>query len=156
MSVVLDQLYASPLSTSIRDAGFIIPAVQSVHILSIGLLFGGALICDLKVLGVWGVPEPLALVYRRFQPWMMAALGALLLSGLVNAIGEPVRVFGNRIFWLKMALLLVACGLTALLGRAMRQNQAPISQISRVMALLSILLWVAIIICGRWIAYVAP
>lgn len=152
---MLDQLYASPVSTSIRDAGFIIPAVQSIHILAISLLFGGALICDLKLLGVWRMQEPLALVHRRFAPWMASALVALLLSGLVNAIGEPLRVFGNRIFWVKMALLLVALALTALLGRTMRADQSP-TPITRAMAVLSILVWLAIIICGRWIAYVAP
>lgn len=154
---LLEQLYASPPSTLIRDAGFVIPAVQSLHILGIAMLFGSALICDLKVLGVWPMPEPMAVVHRRFFPWMKGAFVAILLSGLINALGEPVRVFGNWLFWLKMALLLLAVALTAVLGRAMKRTQGPaLPPANRVIAAISIAVWVAIIICGRWIAYVAP
>lgn len=156
MSGLLDHMYASPISTMIRDTGFAIPAVQSIHILGISILFGSALICDFKVLGVWRVTEALTLVHRRFYPWMKGAFVAILLSGLVNAVGEPVRVFGNRVFWLKMALLVVAFVLTLLLGRAMkRSDHVALPPASRPIAAMSIAVWVAILICGRWIAYAA-
>lgn len=156
MGDMLEQIYASPVSTLIRDSGFAIPTVQSMHILGIGILFGGALICDLKVLGMGRVPEPLTLVHRRFYPWMAGAFAVILFSGLVNAIGEPVRVFGNHLFWIKIGLLLVAFVLTTTLGRAMkRSDQTPLPPASRPIAAMSIAVWIAIIICGRWIAYVA-
>lgn len=160
MAALLEQLYESGISTAIRDTGFVIPAVQSIHILSISVLLGAALVGDLKALGCWKAGnDPLPQVRRRFRPWIVGAFAAILVSGAINALGEPVRVFGNWLFWTKMGLLVLAFALSSLVGRAMAQaSSEPLTVLSlphRAMAVLSIATWGAIIVCGRWIAYVA-
>lgn len=154
MSGFLTDLYGSPISTAIRDSGYVIPAAQSVHIIGVCVVFGAALIGDLKILRVWPSDEPLDLVARRFMPWLFGGLVVIACSGLANALGEPTRVFGNWLFWVKMALLAVAIAITLVLRAVMYRGRAEAGV--RFLALISIATWVAIIICGRWIAYVAP
>ena len=150
-------LYATHLSTTIRETTWVVPAVQSVHIIAIAALFGSALISDLKLVGLFSHPEPLALVQRRYMPWLLGALAVLLATGLVMATGEPDRVARNWVFWTKMALVVLGLLTTLVLRRIMARapDAAAAGLGSRMLALLSIAIWIAVILCGRWIAYVA-
>lgn len=151
-------LYQSPLSTMIRDVLWIVPAVQSIHILAIAVIFGSAVVSDLRLAGVLATDEPVGAVVRRYYPWMRNALIVLLVSGLIMAIGEPDRVLKNATFWLKMALVVSAFSLTwlarrPLLGHVADAHKAANPSFAKPAAWLSILLWTAVIFCGRWIAY---
>lgn len=157
-SAIIAWIYATPLSTSIRDILWVIPTVQSIHIIAITVLFGSALISDLRLAGVLATDEPLVNIVRRFYPWMRNALIVLLCTGLILIIAEPDRVLKNSTFWLKMALVIGAFTLTRLLRRPLLRTPGPTQRDSepsliKALAWLSIGLWCVVIICGRWIAY---
>ena len=153
-SLIIAWLYASPLSTAIRDILWVIPTVQSIHIIAITVLFGSALIGDLRLAGVLATDEPLPGVVRRYYPWMRNALIVLLFTGLIMVIAEPDRVLVNTTFWLKMVLVVTAFTLTLLLRRPLlRAPDKPDPRPIKAFAWLSIGLWCVVIICGRWIAY---
>ncbi|WP_460136862.1 DUF6644 family protein [Pseudomonas sp. S1_E04] len=155
---VITWLYATPLSTAIRDLLWVVPTVQSIHIIAIAVIFGSAVICDLRMAGVFATDEPLRGVVRRYYPWMRNALVVLLATGLIMAIGEPDRVLVNSTFWLKMALVV---GAFTLAWRVRRPFLRPVDPAHhtldkepvKALAWLSIALWCAVIVCGRWIAY---
>ena len=153
-------LYGTPLSTTIRDVSWIVPTVQSVHIVAIAVVVGSALITDLRLAGVFAADEVPAVVVRRYRPWTWAALAALLLTGMIMSIGEPDRVLANSMFWLKMGLVLTVSVTTWLLHRPyVATNLTPAGEESRTSvwvksaAWISLSLWVSVIVCGRWIAY---
>ncbi|WP_144957959.1 DUF6644 family protein [Pseudomonas oryzihabitans] len=154
---VIDWLYATPVSSGIRDLLWVVPTVQSVHILAIAVIFGSAVISDLRLAGVFATDEPVRGVVRRYYPWMRAALLLLLATGVVMAVGEPDRVLVNSVFWLKMGLVVLAFTLAWCVRRPyLRPRISPHSaepRPVRVCAWLSIALWCVVIICGRWIAY---
>lgn len=153
---VIAWLYATPVSTAIRDLLWVVPTVQSIHIIAIAVIFGCAVISDLRLAGVLATDEPLRGVIRRYYPWMRNALLVLLATGLIMAIGEPDRVLVNSTFWLKMALIIVAF---ILAWRVRRPYLSPADSAPgekppvKAFAWLSIALWCVVIICGRWIAY---
>lgn len=156
--LIITWIYASPLSTAIRDMLWVVPTVQSVHILAIAVIFGSALISDLRLAGVLATDEPLGGVVRRYYPWMRNALVVLFFTGLIMTIGEPDRVLVNTAFWLKMALVVSAFTLTWLLRRPLLRpaddaQSAAEPRLAKALAWLSIGLWCVVIICGRWIAY---
>jgi hypothetical protein len=157
-SLVIAWIYATPLSTTIRDILWIIPTVQSIHIMAITVLFGSAVISDLRLAGVLATDEPLRGVIRRYYPWMRYALLVLLFTGLIMIIAEPDRVLVNTTFWLKMALVVSAFALTSLLRRHLLRpaddaQRGDASHLVKTSAWLSIGLWCVVIFCGRWIAY---
>ena len=157
-SLIIAWIYASPLSTAIRDILWVIPTVQSIHIIAITVLFGSALISDLRLAGVFASDEPLRGIVRLYYPWMRNALIVLLCTGLVMIIAEPDRVLVNSTFWLKMVLVVTAFSLTWLLRRPLLRSAGNVgsddaSGSVKAFAWLSIGLWCVVIICGRWIAY---
>ncbi len=122
------------------------------------MIFGAAVISDLRLAGVFATDEPMGGVVRRYFPWMRAALIVLLLSGLVMVIGEPDRVLVNTTFWLKMFLVVAVFTLTWSVRRPLLRVVGPAQGADekppiKALAWLSIALWCVVIFCGRWIAY---
>lgn len=153
-----DWLYATPLSTGIRDVGWLIPAVQCVHIFAIAVVVGSALVSDLRLAGVLATDEAPATVVRRYLPWMWGALAVLLATGIVMILAEPGRTLLNSVFWTKMALVLLAFTLTLffrkpLLDPEFRAEHRGWWRAAKPAAWLSLATWVLVVFCGRWIAY---
>ena len=89
---------------------------------------------------------------------MWAALAILLATGTILAVGEPDRVLANPVFWTKMALVVLAFALTLLfryplLHPQFRFEPARWAALVKPMAWVSLLVWIAVVFCGRWIAY---
>ncbi len=136
-----------------------IPGFQTIHILSIAALFGSMLMLNLRVLGVAGGGHSMEEVYQRYQPWIWGGLAALIVTGIVLLVSEPVRNMVNPIFWIKMSALAVTIVVTLLFQSAVRGRlarweaaQASLGGV-RAGAVLLILLWCVVIFGGRWIAY---
>src|ERR1700736_662809 len=110
-------LAATPLSHVIQTTKWIIPAVQTIDILSVAVVFSFAVLVDLRIWRLLQSDVPLPDVARRFLPAIWPVLLILLITGSLLIIGEPRRSLVNSTFYLKMALLLVAILLTATLQR---------------------------------------
>lgn len=146
----------TPLSMVIQDTTWIIPSVQSVHILAIATVMASILMLNFRLLGVTGrgltVPE----VAHRFLPWVWCAVGVLLLTGSILIIGEPGRELESPVFWVKMSLLACALLLTAGIQLGARRRERfweDRRALSALTAVVSLTLWVGIVAAGRWIAY---
>ncbi|MEP7004704.1 MAG: DUF6644 family protein [Sphingomonas bacterium] len=153
-----DWLYATPFSTAIRETTWIIPNVQTIHILAIAVVIGSALATELRFAGVFATDRQPADMLHRYLPWMRRALLVLLLTGLILVVAEPGRTLGNFIFWTKMALVAGASLVTLqarkpLLRESVTPEGGAVVEASRPLAWLMVLIWCAIIFCGRFIAY---
>lgn len=151
-------LYDTPFSTTLRDISWIIPSVQSIHLLAIAMVLGSALVSDLRLAGVLATDESPATVVRRYLPWMWVSLIVLLATGIIMVVAEPGRTLGNTVFWAKMVLVLFAFGLTLffrkpLLDPAFALEHAGWRHAVKPAAWISLIVWVAVVFCGRWIAY---
>jgi hypothetical protein len=158
MAAFSEWLYNTPVSQAIQGHSWIIPAIQSIHIVAIAILMGSAIVLDLKLAGLVARTESAAIVFRRYMPWLWSGLLVLLLTGLVLITGEPARELENWIFWTKMGLVLIAFLLTLIMRVPMLRED--LGEQSRVwsllvkpLGLLAIAIWILIIFCGRWIAY---
>jgi hypothetical protein len=149
-------LAATELSHAIQTAGWIIPTLQTVHILGVAVLFSSAMLVDLRILRLLQRDVPLPEVARRFLPVIWPVVVILLLTGSLLIIGEPRRSLLNSTFYLKMTLLIVAVLLTAGLqwsfATARDQGRARLIA-GQVVATASILVWCGVLFAGRWIAY---
>ena len=151
-----EQLEATSLSQAMQVHAWLVPAVQSVHILAIAALMGAVAMLNLRVLGLSGADQPLAGVAARFRPVIWSALPVLLLSGAMLIVGEPARSLANWIFQLKMLMVVAVVVLTLALLRPLAANSLHWDArpgAARLLALLTLALWVGIIFAGRWIAY---
>jgi uncharacterized membrane protein len=138
---------------------WMIPVIQSLHIIGIGIAVGSALMMTLRVLGWAAADQPLLAVQRRFGPWLTGALCLLLASGSLLVIAEPVRELVTFSFWLKMACVAVLTALAVAFQLSVRRAEQRWEQILvrrtgvRLAALLVLVLLGCIIMLGRFIAY---
>jgi len=152
-------LAATPLSHIIQTAKWVIPALQTIHILSVAVVFSSAVLVDLRLWRLLNRDVPLPEVARRFLPTIWPVLLVLLITGSLLIIGEPKRSLLNSAFYLKMALLAAAIVLTAWLQWSLSASpnfwdkDRGRRMAGQLAATLSILVWCGILFAGRWIAY---
>src|ERR1700680_83617 len=152
-------LAATEVSHVIQTTTWIIPSLQTIHILSVATVFSAAILVDLRIWRLLERDEPLPDVARRFLPTIWPVLLILLVTGSLLIIGEPRRSLVNATFYLKMALLAVAIVLTAGLQRSISSSPNFWDRdrwrrmAGRFAATVSILVWCAILFAGRWLAY---
>lgn len=159
LHVFSDWLARTPVSLLIQTTDWAIPAVQTVHILCIGVVISAALMIHLRSLGLAMKGHTGGALAARFLPWVWWALVILLLSGAMLITAEPGRSLTNRVFQLKMLLLILAISLTLLYQQPLRKDpvyweKTPARRANAgIIAILSLILWTSIVFAGRWIAY---
>ena len=152
---------ATPLSQWMQVTNWVVPTVQTFHILAIAVVASSALMIDLRLIGVFWADRPMRDVSSRFLPLVWWPLLILLLTGVIMIISEPARSLKNPAFQVKMFLLVAALIVTGIFQFLQRRNAkfgnlrtGPCATAVTV-AIVSMLLWSAIIFAGRWIAYYA-
>ena len=153
MEGVTEWLQSTPLSNGIRSVSWLVPLLQSIHIVTIGIVFVSSLMIALRVLERVRADEPFAAVWNRFAPWMWTGLVVMTATGLLLVIAEPAREFGALSFWVKMVLLAIAVTATALLGKSRASETTVFSTTAKTTAVGLVVLWLAVIFLGRAIAY---
>ena len=127
------------------------PALEVVHIVGIAMLFGGLLVFELRAFGL-GRDLPAALLARLTLTPALAGFGLCAATGLTMFAGQPSELLANPAFRLKLLLIALA-GLNALLFHLLGGTATLESRRGRLQCLMSLGFWLAVIICGRWIAY---
>lgn len=153
-------LYATGPSVFIRSHGaWMIPTIQSIHIIGIATAVGSAFMLAMRVTGWLGGDQTLLQTQQRYGPWLTGALWLLLATGLLLVLAEPPREFDTVSFWLKMGLVALMATLSFAFQRSVRRHDrrwetALINRASvKATALLTFVVWAAIILLGRFIAY---
>ena len=165
MALTLNQICQwidqTALSQAIQATNWVVPTVQTIHILGIAVVATSALMIDLRLIGVFWANRPMNAVSSRFLPLVWWPLLILLATGILLIIAEPARSLKNPAFQIKMLLLIAALIVTGLFQFLQRRNASfgdlrsgPRAAAATV-AIVSMLLWSSIIFAGRWIAYFA-
>ena len=102
LSDVSKWLAATPLSHAIQTVGWIIPALQTIHILCVAVLFSAAVLVDLRIWRLCLRALPLRDVGRRFLPLIWPVVLILLVTGALLIVGEPRRSLLNATFYVKI------------------------------------------------------
>src|SRR5262245_3982921 len=152
-------LAATPLSRGVARTFWLIPVLQSIHILAIAVVLSSVAMIELRIVGLVK-SQTMAQTAHRFLPWLWAGLVVLAANGTLLIIGEPKASVPNPAFQLKMLLLALAI----LMVHAFQASVRPTAtlwtrnpngrMLTSLLAILVFLLWCAIAVAGRWIAYI--
>ena len=150
-------LEATGLSTWLRESISLLafPLVLVLHTVGMGFVAGTNAAIDLRILGVAsGVPlKPM----ERFFPVMWAAFALSAASGVLLLIAYPAKALTNPLFYVKLLLIGLAVGTAPLLRKSVFRDpgldRGLVSKRGRVLAIISLLLWAAVITAGRFLAY---
>lgn len=134
-----------PGAVLLQRSGTAYLLVNAAHILGVGLLVGAILPLDLRLLGFFrSVPLPV------IEPFLARAAATGLALALVTGVWlfmvKPVEYLANEAFLIKGGLLAAA-----LLNIVLRYR---IARFARAAAALSLLLWLGVLVAGRWIGFV--
>jgi hypothetical protein len=133
------------------------PLMETIHFIGLILLFGALLVVDGRILGMGRFINMKAAM--AFIPVAIFAFALNLITGIFFVASQPAVYFGNMLFQWKMALIVIA-GINALwfwfgehkeLCQLADGEDAPFR--AKVIALVSLVIWVLVIIGGRMIPY---
>jgi hypothetical protein len=129
---------------------WVYPLLEIAHIVGIALMLGNLVLVELRVWGL-GAALPVQPLAKLALTVSLAGFGLAATSGLLMFSTQPAELLANRAFVLKMTLLMLA-GLNAAAFHG-RGGLAKGDRTARIQTALSLGLWLGVIICGRWIAY---
>lgn len=154
----VQSVYDSPLATAVRESETLFPVLQTFHALGIMLMVGTIAVIDLRVLGVTLKQRSAHEVSRALLPLTWAGFLVMLVSGGVLLAAQSARIYSNDFLRAKLVLLVLA-GLNVIFfhvatHRSIRNwGFGPSSAAAKTAAALSLALWAAVTVTGRFIAY---
>lgn len=159
---LISYLENSRLADNIRENDLLFPFIESVHVLSICLVVGSILAVDLRLLGLASIRRSVSRVTHGILPLTWCAFVVAVASGGLLFISNATKYLGNGFFIAKL-FLIGAAGLNMMIFHAISakdlprwENETRLPLPARLAGGLSILLWVAVVACGRWIGFTMP
>jgi hypothetical protein len=131
------------------------PGINLVHLVAMCTFMGALLMVDLRLLGAGLTRQPVEQVARNAQPWLIGGLIMLTLTGIPAVMTVALEEYANPVFWFKMYVLLAAVIFTFTVRRRVTnadETRVP-PVLRKVVALVSIVLWMSVAAGGRLIMY---
>jgi hypothetical protein len=156
---LLSYLEDNGVADAIRENDVLFPFIESIHVVAICLVVGSILAVDLRLLGLASTRRPLSSVTRGILPLTWGAFALAVASGGLMFISNATKYLGNGYFIAKMVLIGVA-GVNMLIFHAISardqprwENDTRLPLAARVAGGVSMVLWIAVVACGRWIGF---
>jgi hypothetical protein len=135
------------------------PALEMIHVTATTFVFGMITIVDLRLLGLLARGSAISDLYRDVIPLTWAAFVVAAITGAMLFTTQAVAYSVNIAFRLKFAvLLLIALNMLVFRlfvnpGISTWDRAAAIPLRARLAGAISLLGWIAVVSCARWIAY---
>ena len=149
-----------PLATAIREEGLWFPWIESIHVLALVLVVGFILIVDLRLIGVASKQRGVAQLTSNALPMTWGAFAVAVISGSLLFISNATSYWDNVFFQIKLVLILLAgvnmFAFHCLVAHDMSGWRTPETTpaLAKVAGAVSMLLWIGVVVCGRWIGFV--
>lgn len=159
---IFESIQNTGLMTGVEQTPWVYPVIMATHLSCIALFGGMILMTDLRLLGVALRDQSIAEIVNGFRIYKRVGFVIMVTCGLLMAGSEAPSYYPNPYFWTKMTLLLLV-GVHALIFKPIvydhpeELDKSPVIPTrAKAAAVLSLMLWVSIPICGRLIGYYEP
>jgi hypothetical protein len=153
----LEWLQNTPPAVAVGETWF--PWVESTHVMFFSLVAGSILLVDARLLGVGFAHLRLTYVARRLLPVTWIAFAGAATTGSLMFMANATNYAHNKPFITKMCLL-VLVGVNMLYFHLVTYRSVEKWDVgrpapaARAAGLISTLLWLGVIVCGRWTGFV--
>ena len=151
VGAALTAIEAWPLSEAVRRSVWAYPALETIHIAAFATVFGALMLLELRVFGAASA-VPLPPLARLAVPVALVGFTVAAAAGGLMLISAASELAFNRAFQIKLGLILIAGANAWWFHR--RRSLVLHDGVAKAQALLSLLLWLGVITCGRLIAYI--
>jgi hypothetical protein len=145
--------------TAIRESSFVYPVIMATHLMSIAAFGGLILMTDLRLLGLALTDVSITDVVKGFRPWKYVGFCIMVTCGLLLGLSESDKYYANPYFLLKMFLLAMVAVHAFVFRPSVYTNTEALDRspqipvVAKRAGALSLIIWIGIACCGRWIAY---
>jgi len=146
-------------SIALHESRYVFLLVLMIHVLTLSVFVGTAVMIDLRLLGKTMTRVPVSQVITRLLPWSEAGFAVMVVTGALLFYAAPLARYENVFFRAKMAALLLAvvnvCVFRWTVYRQVDQwglDPLPPRRV-RIVGVLSLILLAIIITAGRMMAY---
>ena len=147
------------ISTTLKQSGWMFPAIESVHIVAVTLVVGSIWIVDLRLLGITSRKRPVTALTTEILPWTWGFYAVGFVTGFLMFLSKPVSYYHDNYFWYLLLFNVIAAinmlvfHIFAYHSVHLWDRDVPTIVGAKIAGILSILLWAAVVFCGRWIGY---
>jgi hypothetical protein len=147
---VLEWFRDTPLAQTIRNSSWLLPAIESAHLVGYGLLIGTILAVDLRLLGRGVRRQTAAQIAGELAPWTLGGLVLAMITGVLLFSYDPLKFYANHAFPYKVALLAAAVAFHYTLHGKVTRAGRPRVQLSseQLAAGVSLALWLGVALAG--------
>jgi hypothetical protein len=156
---ILQIAYDWPLSELIRTNYYLFPALECLHVICVTLVTGSVFIVDLRLLGITSNKKPVTELANEVLPWTWGLFVVAVIAGSMLFISKAPTYYDNTAFRYKM-LFIVLAGINMVVFHFLTfksvehwDRDVPTLVGAKVAGGLSVLLWIAVVCCGRWIGF---
>jgi hypothetical protein len=156
---LFEALQNSAISEWLRTSLKAVAIVNAFHVMSLIAVFGTIFLVDLRLLGFSSLQRPFLRMHHELLRYTWIAFGVAAVTGVLLLMVNAVTYHRNTAFWLKMGAIVLA-GINMLVFEYRTIQSAPSwdkgvmpPPAARLAGALSIVLWLAVIVFGRWIGF---
>ena len=148
-----------PFSVWLREKDAPFPIIETVHLLALGASFGTIMWLDLRLMNLLFQRKRVSELVRQLEPWAIRGFTIMFVSGALLFAAEPLKAYSTLAFRLKAAMLILAGLNVWLFHRGIYKtieawdDHEVLPWQARFTGWLSMILWLGIIVAGRWTAY---
>ena len=159
MNDFLILIYSNPIAQTIRENELLFPWVEAIHVFAVTLVIGSIALVDLRLIGIRAINRSISNITQELLPITWFAFLIAAITGAILFTSNALSYSQNTYFISKIILLALA-GINMMcfqfiigknIDRWNHYQQLPTA--ARISGLISLVLWVSIIVCGRWIGF---
>jgi len=147
-------LLQNAIADALNNTEWAFPLAECFHIPAFALSIGTIALVDLRLLGVALQRDTPAKLLRDTEPWTLVGLVIVLFSGAILFLSQTGIYLANASFYFKMASLLIAIIYNFTIHRMVAASPTASPGVSKLVAIVSLLLWFAVVFGGVFIAFV--
>ena len=145
-----DWLENSPIAYAVVKWGLLSDICWVGHFLSFFLVIGTSVAVDVRLLGLGARRLTASELAEQLFPWTWTGLGLAFLTGFLYLTPSAWIFFRSSFFFVKLLLTALAAVSVLLIQLNVRKwdRQGALPPMAKVMAVVSLLLWISVLIAG--------
>ena len=148
MSPLLAWVETTRIATTVKESLLLTAGLSAVHLLGFTLVTGGALVTNLRLLGVLFAERPVVDVSVPAGRGIAVGLALSVGTGLLLFAPRALAASANGTFQLKMLLLVAAAVFHATLLRRVARRVSARKPVLRMTGAVGVALWVGVALAG--------